>query len=363
MAKKLYYDITNILSTHAQYIMLLGQRANGKSYQVKKTVILDALKNGKRFVYLRRYKSDIKQLSCESYFLDMPIEKLTDGQYQGITAYQGHFYFYNVDEETGKVIKGLDIGEYCALNEAERYKSHVFENVKNIIYEEFITDEIYLTDEPRRLQQFISTVFRRDKGTVFLVGNTLSRVCPYFSEWCLDGVLKQKQGTIEVYHFHTKTSEGVESTIDIAVENCATTNYENTMFFGKASKQIVSGEWDVHEYPRLPRAIQEYEKVYELLIEYDSFSFVLILLVEPMDGERIVFIYPKSERSKKKILRKITRKFSDNLFETSILCPETFTAEKYIIECFKKGKVCYSDNLTGEDFKHVNDTMCVVPLI
>lgn len=356
MSKKQYYDITNVLSTKAQYIMLLGQRANGKSYQVKKTVIEDAFKNGRKFVYLRRYRSDIKQNACESYFLDMPVEKLTNGQYQGITAYQGHFYFYNVDEETGKVIKGMDIGEYNALNEDERYKSHVYENVRNIIYEEFITDKIYLTDEPRRLQQYISTVLRREKGTVFLVGNTLSRVCPYFSEWCLDGVLKQKQGTIEVYHFHVDN----ENTIDIAVENCASANYENTMFFGKASKQIVSGEWDVHEMPKLPRSQQEYEKVYELLIEHQTFTFVMQLLVEPVDGGMVVFIYPFSERSKKKYQRKVTRAFSDNPFETAILGQNI--AEQHILNCFKLGKVCYSDNLTGEDFRHVNDVMQIVPL-
>lgn len=42
MAKKEYYNITNMLATNAQYMILLGQRANGKSYQAKKTVIENA---------------------------------------------------------------------------------------------------------------------------------------------------------------------------------------------------------------------------------------------------------------------------------------------------------------------------------
>lgn len=362
MAKKQYYDITNLLSTKAQYLMLLGQRANGKSYQVKETVIKDYIENGNRFVYLRRFKADIKQSAVESYFLDMPIEKYTKGEYEGICAYQGSFYFYNRDEETGKLIKGNNIGQYCALNEATRYKSNVFDKVKNIVYEEFITDSVYLTDEPRLLQQFVSTVLRRVEGTVFLIGNTLSRVCPYFGEWSLNGVLKQKQGTIEVYNYHTKNEEGKESVVKVAVENCATTNYENNMFFGKASKQIVSGEWDVHELPKLPRLQEEYEKVYECLVEYQSFCFVLNLLVEPIDGGMIVFIYPRTEKSKKKILRKITRVFSDNIFESATLNPHN-VAESHIIDCFRLGKVCYSDNLTGEDFKHVNEELHIVPLI
>ena len=71
MAKKQYYDITNILQTKAQYMMLLGQRANGKSYQAKKTVLEDSYKNDNKFVYLRRYKADIKTKAVESYFEDM----------------------------------------------------------------------------------------------------------------------------------------------------------------------------------------------------------------------------------------------------------------------------------------------------
>ena len=40
--KKQYYDIKNVLSTGAQWIILLGQRANGHSYQ---------------FIYRTRYKN------------------------------------------------------------------------------------------------------------------------------------------------------------------------------------------------------------------------------------------------------------------------------------------------------------------
>ena len=42
--KKQYYSIKNVLSTGAQWIILLGQRANGKSYQAKLTVLENAFK-------------------------------------------------------------------------------------------------------------------------------------------------------------------------------------------------------------------------------------------------------------------------------------------------------------------------------
>lgn len=352
--KKKYYSISNLLKTKAQYMILLGQRANGKSYQAKKTVLEDAYNNDRWFVYLRRYKADIKAKAIEAYFEDMDINAITHGEYEGIIAWSGSIYF-SLRNEKDEIVKGKEIGRYCALNEAERYKSWAFVDYDWVLYEEFITDSVYLPDEPRLLQQFISTVARHRTITALLIGNTLSRVCPYFSEWCLEGVLNQKLGTIEVYHHHFE-----DSTIDIAVEYCANANYENTMFFGQSAKQIVAGEWDTHEVAKLPRKQEEYEKVYELLIEYQKFSFVINLLVEPIEGGVICFVHPFS--GKRKILRKVTDQFSDNPFISAKL-DLSKKPEAMINDCFRLGKVCYSDNLTGSDFKHVNDVFRIGGLI
>ena len=286
MAKKKYYDITNLCYTGAQYMMLLGQRANGKSYQVKHKVIDDFLKDGTKFIYLRRWQRDIKTSSVENYFNDVDVETVTKGKWEGVYAWQGKIYFYKLNEK-GKKVKE-EIGMYCALNESERYKSWALVGYGNIIYEEFITDQAYLVNEPTRLQQFISTIFRLNSGKVYLVGNTLSRVCPYFNEWSLEGTLKQKQGTIEIYHYHDYDGD----TIDIAVENCANTENKNKMFFGQAGKQIVTGEWDVRSMPHLPKPLEEYEMVYEVMIEYQAFRFVMQLLVDENTGGRIIYVYP-----------------------------------------------------------------------
>ena len=352
-----FYDISNMLKTNAQYMMLLGQRANGKSYQVKETVLKEAYL-GTPFVYLRRWQADIKQLFVESYFSDMPIKRITHGEWDSVKAWNGGIYFAKRNDK-GDLIKSDIIGRYCALNEYERYKSNVF-NAKNIIYEEFITDKTYLLEEPRLLQHFVSTVARLDEVRVFLVGNTLSRVCPYFSEWCLDGVLSQKQGTIEVYHHHLTSEDGTESVIDIAVEYCATMNIKNKMFFGQSAKQIVSGEWDTIDMPHLPKPREWYEKVYEVLVEYQKFRFVIELLVDPYEGGKICFVYPHTKD--RKVMRKITNQFSDNPMISAKLDVKR-RPEAFINECFRLGKVCYSDNLTGSDFKHVNDNFRIGSLV
>ena len=352
--KKNYYNIENLLKTKAQYMILLGQRANGKSYQAKLTALQDAYDNNRWFVYLRRYKADIKTKAVEAYFDDMDINAITHGEYQFIIAWNGSIYF-GLEDEKGNKVKGTEIGRYCALNEAERYKSWAFVDFDNVIFEEFITDNAYLVNEPTKLQQYISTVARQRAIRVFMVGNTLSRVCPYFNEWCLEGVLKQKLGTIEIYHHHVD-----DDVIDIAVEYCANANYENKMFFGQSSKQIVSGEWDTTDVPKLPRRQEDYEAVYELLIEYQKFQFVLTLLVEPIEGGVICFVYPFT--GQRKIQRKITEQFSDNPFVSARL-DTTRRPEWLINDCFRTGKVCYSDNLTGSDFKHVNEVFRIGKLI
>ena len=100
-----YYDITNLLSTKAQYLMLLGQRSNGKSYQVKKTILQDAYeyiksegKSGSRFIYLRRWVTDIKAKSVKSYFEDftefkdnkLAISDITHKEFIDIDAWLGN---------------------------------------------------------------------------------------------------------------------------------------------------------------------------------------------------------------------------------------------------------------------------------
>lgn len=103
--KKNYYDISNILKTHAQYMILLGQRANGKSYQAKITALKNAYENKRKFVYLRRWKEDIKTKAVESYFGDMNIHAITNGEYDTIVAWGGEIYFGKIADE-GKISKG-----------------------------------------------------------------------------------------------------------------------------------------------------------------------------------------------------------------------------------------------------------------
>ena len=348
MKKKNFYDISSILKEHAEYNILLGQRSNGKSYQCKKLVLDEAWKKGLNFVYLRRMSKDVKPSMVEQYFGDIVangyITELTDGEWDGIACRNSYICFSKLDEDN-KLVRSKPIGQYWDLRTAEHAKSMSFVNMGTILYEEFLTDGIYLDNEPARLMQFVSTVARLNKIRVLLVGNTLTRICPYFDAWALDGVMKQKIGTIETYEF--KTDDGC---VKLAVERCATSNFKNHMFFGKAAEQIVKGEWDTHAVPVIPAPPNSYERVYPVLLEFNKFKFVMELLIDGITGGRFVYVYPY--HGKRKIDRIITQEFSDKPFTTNQFLPR-IPAESLMIECFRLDKVCYSDNLTGTDFENV----------
>lgn len=354
---KRHYCCENILKEKANYNILLGQRSNGKSYKIKVYTLLCAYHSNDTFVYLRRLKEDIKTTLALSYFGDAPIKKITKGEYETITFYRGFYYFANIDDQ-GKVInKSRPIGRACSLVEQERYKSNAFMNeenntyVSNIIYEEFVTDGRYIPREPEKLKHFVSTVSREQDCRVWLIGNTISRINPYFYTWCLDRIPKQKQGTIDNYFFHsteTINGEEIEKTSKISVEYCANIGSgKSTMFFGTTQKAIVSGTWETQEYPKLPRHYNEYSIAYKISVQEMGFKFLMELLTD-CDGNCILYVRPQKGD---KVDRVITRKFNESFLVTKKL-DNSRRAEQVIYRLYQLDKICYCDNLCGTDFNH-----------
>jgi hypothetical protein len=192
-------ELDNIITKgKLKYLILLGQRSNGKSFASKHLAVERAYKNGELFVYLRRRKEDIADYLTETYFNDLNVTEITEGIYNSISVYRKGIYLATPDDE-GNVTRGLLIGYVRALALSERYKSGAYSRVKYIIYEEFVTENVYLTNEVDKLDNFVSTVLRMENGCIILIGNTISRVCPYYREYGLSNIRKQKQGTVDLY--------------------------------------------------------------------------------------------------------------------------------------------------------------------
>ena len=79
MAKKEYYSSAEILKKDAQYNLIIGERSNGKSYDIKiNRGIKKAFEKQKcTFALLKRYAEDIKGSFVDEYFADVPVKKIT----------------------------------------------------------------------------------------------------------------------------------------------------------------------------------------------------------------------------------------------------------------------------------------------
>ena len=368
MAKQRFYNIKSLLETKATYLLLLGERSNGKSYQAKYTALWEAwhecdygeyLTTGKmvdkkryQFAYLRRWGDDIKTTPINDYFADMydAIKEITNGGATGIECFKSIIYFTKYDITTDKEERIKEIGRPFSLNSAQHYKSRMFPYIGNVLMEEVIPDDgVYLPTEVTNLFSIVSTIARRDEIRVMMIGNTMNRVCPYFTEWCLTPVLKQKQGTIDIYRQTTNRLDdnGNPIIITIAVEMCETMGQQNRMFFGQKAKSIVTGVWDTETYPQLEDDFKNYDEYYELLYIHREFAFMIKLLRSPKD-EILLFVYPYTGD-----INKVTRRISEEYSLSPFITPKLGKVTKYdelVGQLIDNRKICFSDNLTGTDF-------------
>ena len=197
----------------------------------------------------------------------------------------------------------------------------------------------------------VSTIARRRKIKVWLIGNTISRLCPYFSEWELKHVPKQKQGTIEVYIQNTSQTDetGNPVRVSIAVEYCENSGNNSKMFFGKKSEMITSGVWECNTYPHLERPLNSYKILYRIIYEYLSFNFVINLL---RDSDKTLFLYVYPYTGKSFIKRVVSDKFSVDKFTTLFLDNLTYY-DKIVNMLLGQNKIVFSDNLSGTEFNQI----------
>lgn len=345
MAKQKYYSVENILEENADYNLLLGERSNGKSYSVKHQCLHDYVDKKFGFIYLRRYTVEIKNFMVQSYFNDVDIKKETNGEYDAIDVYRSGIYLCTYED--GKLNRKVQCGLVMALSTATHYKSMSLLEFKNVIFEEFITDELYLDNEPSKLQQLISTIARRERIRVFLIGNTISRLCPYFNEWQLIHIPKQKQGTIDIYNMTTDQVDenGDKIVVKIAVELCENSGNNSKMFFGVRSKAITSGTWETDVQPHIPYEYNECDKLYTFAVS--KFNMAYVCEVLKYEKDMFLFVHPTN---KIKCTRIITDEYIPNMMVTNRLIVLT-RGDEVALKLIKMNKICFSDNLTGSEFK------------
>jgi len=359
MKEIIHYNIDNLYNKNAIVNILFGERSNGKSYQLKhKMAVEKYLKTGRRFILMRRWKEEITTEKIEQYFQDVDIYKLTSGKYNCITMYKKQLFLSHYNNENGKTTRSDKIGYVVALSTEQHYAGASYLDVDDIIFEEFMArTSPYLGEEPTRLMNFYSTVDRK-RGTtkLWLVGNSISQVCPYLYEWDLQNiVLNQKQGTIVTKDLSTGTFDENNNEIKVkfAIEFCQETGVSSYVI-GKHKDMLNKGSWQSDPQPHLPRSIKEYKKLYRVGFYYQGFKFIGELLKDKNDI--VWFIYPYKKDFNKKMI------FFSDIIKTDIhyqrdIYNITINNDnlKTIFRTFRQSQIFYCTDLVGTNFKQAID--------
>ena len=223
--------------------------------------------------------------------------------------------------------------------------------LKYIFFDEFIDMHYYLPNEFVHFQNALSS-FIRDKSDVqiFLIGNTVNFICPYFREMGLSHVEKQKQGTIESYVYG-------DSGLSVAVEFCAesTGNQSKSVqkyyaFDNPELEMITKGSWQIPLYPHPDFRMSCTTLISrDFYIYYEEHLICLELRHTPNTG-LYVLARPQTEslestKEKGKIFYTDIW-YSDKRFRTQI--DNSHPVDKTIWGLYKSDRFMYSDNTTGE---------------
>lgn len=347
-----YYNPKPMLAKNATYSLIIGERSNGKTYALLKYGLEQFFKNGSQIAYVRRWKEDIsvkRGLAVFSALVENgEINRLSKGEYQGIHYYTGKFYLCNY--ENGKAIFNDDdiIGYAFALTDNEHDKSTSYPKINTIIFDEFLTNRLYLPDEFVIFMNVVSTIVRRRESVrIFMLGNTVNRFAPYFKEMGLDNIQNMEQGAIDLYSYG-------DSGLTVAVEYCLTDRTQKQKeskkyfaFNNPKLQMITGGAWELAIYPHLPTKYTPKDVLLSFYIEFSDNLFTGEIIAK--DDVSFIYFHEKTtpiKDTQNSIIYTLDNK-PDMNYNTNILRPRTKIQAK-ILEFFKFNKVYYQNNSVGD---------------
>lgn len=365
--KEKYYSLQRILEKKARYNVIFGERSNGKSYSVHEVIIENYYATGKQGAIIRRWEEDFRGKRGQETFAGIAnsfdgkkISQMTKGEWTGIKYYSSKWFLTKtIRNQKGEDKIIVDDKPFCyafALTGIEHDKSSSYNNVTTVLFDEFITRQTYLPDEFIAFQNCLSTIIRdRDDVTIFMLGNTVNKYCPYFAEMGLSNVPNMKQGDIDVYQYgDTNMTVAVEYTQ--SSEKRGHKKKSDDLYFAFDNpklKMIKEGAWEIAIYPHLPF---KYKRTDVKMVYFISFNNVvlqceIIKLPETEEHKKCMFTYIH--------LKTTTLTFSNkdivfqegyspyNLIRRRITKPQDIRG-RFIWSFFVRDNVYYQNNEIGE---------------
>lgn len=357
MGKIKYWDIKNILSKHCLYNIVFGERSNGKTYGVLNYSLEQYFIDGGELAIIRRWEEDFrgKQASTmfDSLVVNGVISRLSNKRWNDV-IYQSHrWYFCKRDKDNPKnvIVDEKPFAYAFALSSEEHYKSSSYPNIKRILFDEFLTRNVYLPDEFIKFTSILSTIIRlRTNVIIFMCGNTVNQYSPYFAEMGLSNIKKMERGKIDIYSYG-------DSGLSVAVEysDFPTKEKKSNMYFAFNNpklEMIKNGAWEIDIYPHLPCKYKPKDIIYKYYIEFDNDVLQCeIINVKNDDNEELLFTYIHRKTTEIKedgysiVYSQNTSPLPNH--RKKITKPVT-ELEKRIVSFFVRDKVFYQDNEIGE---------------
>lgn len=358
--KDKYYNISRINKTDALYRMIIGQRSNGKTYSVLKQVLEKKCNKNLPSAYIRRYAETITPKNLAELFNPFNhtgnglIEKLTGGQWNTTSYKANKFVFAWYDEEKGKITDtSKDVIMYTgALNTWENTKGADKGEIAYLIFDEFMSREGYLTNEFVLFMNVVSSFIRdRDSTIIYLLGNTVSKYCPYFAEFGIKGIEKMKKGEIQVIHYDTKG-------LTMAIEYCdgveATRKVSKYFAFQNPRlSMITGGEWEIPHYPHIPISINEDVIIKRVFIKFDGNIIACDICRDVSCNGMILCVHEHNKTIQNENKQLIyCREPDSNPLHVHDLRSKPTKINDLFIQLVLQSKVFYSTNDVGEIFSN-----------
>lgn len=354
MSKEKYYSSKKLRKVNCNYYIIIGQKSNGKSFDIKSLLLKEALEEGRNFAYMRRWSHDRTANKVEKYFSDEELFTVNDFKpYTEVQCYTDNIYLGTRDDK-GKQTRDKLVGYSVALSSETHHASLAYPNVYNILFEEFITDSGYLGQEEVTIfNRLASTILRRRPDThIYMIGNTINRFCPYFSEFNIN-INEIKKGEIVYITYHDPVED---KDIKIGLEYCDDI-FSNPLVFGKSARMINGGEWQVNHVPLVRRDTRADQLIFKFYVKKEHSIYKCLVLYAEDERQPYIFVYPFT--GKESNITKNDRYFTDTVEMQQLLHNKYLTnllkCDILITELFKLDRICYSDSLTGTEFEIIRN--------
>lgn len=163
-----YYNLRKILSYNCAINVIIGARGLGKTFSVKNFITKQFINKNQKFVWIRD-TVDAKKELCDN---------------EGSKFFEDFVLMKNPKFISGSIKKSEFIinekhaGTCLPASVFQRYKGNSFQNIKNIVYDEFIREKGRISNKNNlwaTINTFSTVARARNDVRIFLLGNALDK--------------------------------------------------------------------------------------------------------------------------------------------------------------------------------------------